>query len=280
MLPEGNKWLYKNKEHGMTSAAASLGALRHLPTSPPHLPTSPAASLGARRLRDSAPWRRARPSPLDWAATSPASRRLLSLPPQYPNPIPTPLGYPNPRRAPLLGRRRRAHANRQVSLHERYQHQGDTHAARRRRPGPAHDMCPGRVNYRRARCLPSASSTAACGTSATRRPHLPETTAPLPTRRRRSTRQASCPAGARAPQRLRRAGRGDAAAQDGGAAGPRPRLPRHRAGQQTARHAPRLTALLSPQARARRRCSSSSCRSSPTWTRPSRLSRWRRSRSA
>ncbi|EOD21217.1 hypothetical protein EMIHUDRAFT_469845 [Emiliania huxleyi CCMP1516] len=27
MLPEGNKWLYKNKEHGMTSAAASLGAL-------------------------------------------------------------------------------------------------------------------------------------------------------------------------------------------------------------------------------------------------------------
>lgn len=27
MLTEGNKWLYKNKEHGMTSAAASLGAL-------------------------------------------------------------------------------------------------------------------------------------------------------------------------------------------------------------------------------------------------------------
>eukprot|EP00967_Tisochrysis_lutea_P028394 scaffold33028_cov32-Tisochrysis_lutea.AAC.3 len=27
MLVEGNKWLYKNKEHGMTSAAASLGAL-------------------------------------------------------------------------------------------------------------------------------------------------------------------------------------------------------------------------------------------------------------
>ena len=27
MLTEGNKWLYKNKEHGMMSAAASLGAL-------------------------------------------------------------------------------------------------------------------------------------------------------------------------------------------------------------------------------------------------------------
>ena len=39
----------------------------------PHLPISPAASLGARRLRDSAPWRRARPSPLDRAATSSAS---------------------------------------------------------------------------------------------------------------------------------------------------------------------------------------------------------------
>ena len=264
----------------MTSAAASLGALRHLPTSPhisPHLPPPPSARGGSATARHGdvpVPLLltgRPPPRPLD--GSSP-------YPPPVPKSYPYPLGYPNPRRAPLLGRRRRAHADRQVSLHERYQHQGDTHAARRRRPGPAHDMCPGRVNYRRARCLPSASSTAACGTSATRRPHLPETTAPLPTRRRRSTRQASCPAGARAPQRLRRAGRGDAAAQDGGAAGPRPRLPRHRAGQQTARHAPRLTALLSPQARARRRCSSSSCRSSPTWTRPSRLSRWRRSRSA
>ena len=28
MLSEGNKWLYKNKEHGMMSAAASLGLLR------------------------------------------------------------------------------------------------------------------------------------------------------------------------------------------------------------------------------------------------------------
>ena len=96
MLPEGNKWLYKNKEHGMTSAAASLGALRHLPTSPPHLPTSPAASLGARRLRDSAPWRRARPSPLDWAATSPASRRLLSLPPPSTQILSLPPRVPEP----------------------------------------------------------------------------------------------------------------------------------------------------------------------------------------
>ena len=55
MLPEGNKWLYKNKEHGMTSAAASLGALRHLP----HIsPTSPHIS---RRLprRAAAPRQRA-----------------------------------------------------------------------------------------------------------------------------------------------------------------------------------------------------------------------------
>jgi len=27
MLTQGNKWLYKNKEHGMMSAAASMGAL-------------------------------------------------------------------------------------------------------------------------------------------------------------------------------------------------------------------------------------------------------------
>ena len=27
MTPEGNAWLYKNKEHGMLSAAASLGMI-------------------------------------------------------------------------------------------------------------------------------------------------------------------------------------------------------------------------------------------------------------
>ena len=45
LLTEGNKWLYKNKEHGMMSAAASLGALLLWPNPNPNPTPTPGPSL-------------------------------------------------------------------------------------------------------------------------------------------------------------------------------------------------------------------------------------------